>query len=115
MQPVKKNKINNNIQHWEKHLYVKDIIAPGVVITATKFIYNNSDLVTVTQRKFASRVAPYCNPNNTLAIVKNSIDYNLPCWNMERVPKPNRRSLDCGGPFVINSFFETKNSSPSGT
>ena len=56
----------------------------------TKFIYNNSDLVTVTQRKFAARVAPYCNHKNTLAIVKNSIDYNLPCWNMERIKKPKK-------------------------
>ena len=57
----------------------------------TKFIYNNSDLVTVTQRKFAERVRPFCNPNNTLAVVKNSIDYNLPCWNMEKIPKPKKK------------------------
>ena len=56
----------------------------------TKFIYNNSDLVTVTQRKFAARVAPYCNPENTLAIIKNTIDYDLPCWNMPRVQKPKK-------------------------
>jgi len=51
----------------------------------TKFIYSHSDLVTVTQRKFAQRVAPYC--RHALAVVKNSIDYNLPCWNMEKLPK----------------------------
>jgi len=56
----------------------------------TKFIYAHSDLVTVTQGKFAERVAPYCNPHNALAVVKNCIDYNLPCWNMEKLPKPKK-------------------------
>jgi glycosyltransferase involved in cell wall biosynthesis len=57
----------------------------------TKFIYQHSDLVTVTQRKFAERVAPYCSSKNTLAVVKNTVDYNLPCWNLERVPKPRKK------------------------
>jgi glycosyltransferase involved in cell wall biosynthesis len=56
----------------------------------TKFIYHHSDLVTVTQNKFAARVAPYCGPNTTLAVVKNTIDYNLPCWNMPRIGKPKK-------------------------
>jgi glycosyltransferase involved in cell wall biosynthesis len=54
----------------------------------TKFIYANSDLVSVTQRKFAERVKPYC--NNTLAVIKNSVDYNLPCWNSKRVAPPKK-------------------------
>jgi len=49
----------------------------------TKYIYSNSDLVTVTQRKFAERIAPYC--TKVLAIVKNSIDYRLPHWNAQKV------------------------------
>jgi glycosyltransferase involved in cell wall biosynthesis len=57
----------------------------------TKFIYNNSDLVTVTQRKFAERVKPYMGSGNALAVVKNSIDYNLPCWNMQKLPKPKKK------------------------
>ena len=48
----------------------------------TKFIYNNSDLVTVTQRKFAERIHEFCSEDTTLAIVKNAIDYELPGWNM---------------------------------
>jgi glycosyltransferase involved in cell wall biosynthesis len=56
----------------------------------TKFIYHHSDLVTVTQSKFAARVAPYCGKDTTLAIVKNTIDYNLPCWNMPRIEKPKK-------------------------
>mgnify|MGYP001005561061 FL=1 len=35
----------------------------------TKFIYNNSDLVTVTQKKFAERVSVFCNPKNKLAVI----------------------------------------------
>jgi len=33
----------------------------------------------VTQSKFAERIKPFC--RNILAVVKNAIDYNLPCWN----------------------------------
>ena len=50
----------------------------------TKYLYNNADLVTVTQAKFADRVAPFC--SQTMAIVKNAIDYKLPCWNHPRTP-----------------------------
>jgi glycosyltransferase involved in cell wall biosynthesis len=56
----------------------------------TKFIYSHSDLVTVTQKKFADRVKPFIGYGNFLAIVKNAIDYNLPCWNMPRVAKPKK-------------------------
>jgi len=49
----------------------------------TKYIYSNADLVTVTQRKFAERISPFC--SKILAVVKNSIDYNLPQWRMEKI------------------------------
>ena len=48
----------------------------------TKFIYNNSDLVSVTQDKFAHRVSAFC--QKKLAVVKNAVDYTLPCWNAPR-------------------------------
>ena len=60
----------------------------------TKFIYNNSDLVTVTQRKFAERVKPFC--GGVLAVVKNAIDYNLPCWNVPKLPPPRKRMTRVG-------------------
>jgi len=60
----------------------------------TKFIYNHSDLVTVTQRKFAERIKPYC--GGVLAIVKNAIDYNLPAWNVPKQPKPKKKFLRIG-------------------
>ena len=50
----------------------------------TKYIYSNADLVTVTQAKFANRIAPYC--SHTLAVIKNAIDYKLPAWNSPRQP-----------------------------
>lgn len=56
----------------------------------TKFIYNNADLVTVTQMKFADRVSKFMSNGSSLAVVKNAIDYNLPCWNEQRMlPKNN--------------------------
>jgi glycosyltransferase involved in cell wall biosynthesis len=55
----------------------------------TKFIYNNVDLVTVTQRKFAERIMPFV--RNALVVIKNAIDFELPCWNVPRTTaKPVR-------------------------
>ena len=54
----------------------------------TKYIYNNVDLVSVTQRKFADRIAPFV--KCALVVIKNSIDYSLPCWNAPRKPKPKK-------------------------
>jgi len=54
----------------------------------TKAIYNNVDLVTVTQKKFAERVAPYV--QHALVIIKNAIDYNLPAWNKPRLKAPKK-------------------------
>ena len=61
----------------------------------TKYIYANSDLVTVTQRKFAQRIAPYC--RKVLAIVKNTIDYNLPTWNRPKVLHEKRAHIGWAG------------------
>jgi len=60
----------------------------------TKFIYSHSDLVTVTQRKFAERVKEFC--GGVLAIVKNAIDYNLPCWNVPKRPSPRKKMTRVG-------------------
>jgi len=48
----------------------------------TKHLYYSSDLVTVTQSKFAERVEPFV--AKCLAVVKNCIDYDLPCWNLPK-------------------------------
>jgi glycosyltransferase involved in cell wall biosynthesis len=60
----------------------------------TKFIYGNSDLVTVTQRKFADRVKSFC--GGVLAVVKNAIDYNLPCWNVPKTKSPKKKMTRIG-------------------
>ena len=54
----------------------------------TKFLYQNSQIVSVTQRKFADRIAPFC--NGMIAVIKNSIDYTLPAWNVPRVAPPRK-------------------------
>ena len=49
----------------------------------TKACYHASDLVTVTQSHFAERIKPYC--QKILAVIRNSIDYKLPCWNHKKI------------------------------
>lgn len=61
----------------------------------TKFVYNNSDLITVTQTKFAERVAPFT--GNVLAVVKNAIDYDLPCWNLQKTSLRNKIRVGWAG------------------
>jgi glycosyltransferase involved in cell wall biosynthesis len=62
----------------------------------TKYIYSISHLVTVTQPKFANRVVPFMR-QGVLAIVRNCIDYDLPCWNMKKVPSKITRIGWVGG------------------
>ena len=54
----------------------------------TKVLYANSDMVSVTQRKFAERIQEYV--GKALVIIKNAIDYQLPCWNAPRAEVPKR-------------------------
>ena len=53
-----------------------------------KHIYSFVDIVSVTQRKFAERIAPYC--SRALVIIKNAIDYDLPAWNQPKLPAPRK-------------------------
>ena len=61
----------------------------------TKFVYNNSDLITVTQHKFAERIQEYA--GGVLAIVKNAIDYDLPCWNLKKTMMRNKVRVGWAG------------------
>jgi len=61
----------------------------------TKWMYHTADLVTVTQRKFAERVKPYV--GGVLAVVKNSIDYTLPCWGMRKTRVKNLTRVGWAG------------------
>lgn len=63
---------------------------------ATKWVYNNSDLVTVTQNKFAQRIRPFLGEKTLLAVIKNAIDYKLPCWNAAKIEVPKNRFTRIG-------------------
>jgi glycosyltransferase involved in cell wall biosynthesis len=63
----------------------------------TKWVYNNSDIVTVTQNKFAERISQFLGARTTLAVIRNSIDYNLPAWNSNRTKAPFVRVGWAGG------------------
>jgi glycosyltransferase involved in cell wall biosynthesis len=54
----------------------------------TKFIYNQSDIVSVTQKKFAERISDVC--GGVLCVIKNAIDYNLECWNFPKIQTPRK-------------------------
>ena len=66
---------------YEEH-HLIDVYKNQGLSDLTKHLYHNSHLVTVTQVKFAERIKPFC--RNILAVVKNAIDYNLPCWNHQK-------------------------------
>jgi glycosyltransferase involved in cell wall biosynthesis len=61
----------------------------------TKFIYHNSDIVTVTQRKFQDRIKEFMG-RGILAVIKNAIDYELPCWNAQKTFVPKDRFVRIG-------------------
>jgi len=65
-----------------------DVYTDQQLDEVTKYIYNNVDLVSVTQRKFAQRIAPFV--KGALVVIKNTIDYKLPCWNEKKAPKPKK-------------------------
>lgn len=75
---------------YEEH-HLIDVYKNQGLSELTKQLYANSDLVTVTQTKFAERIKPYC--SRILAVVKNAIDYNLPCWN---APKTQAKVVRIG-------------------
>ena len=58
------------------------------------WLYGNADLVTVTQPKFKARIHPMV--NGKLEVVRNAIDYNLPCWRMPKIEKPNKKFTRIG-------------------
>ena len=58
------------------------------------FIYSHADLVTVTQQKFADRISQFVTRGN-LEVVKNAIDYNLPCWREQSMQRPKGKKGYC--------------------
>ena len=68
---------------------LKDVYKDRGLSDMTKHVYANSDLVTVTQHKFAERISEFCSAK--LGVVKNAIDYNLDSWNVPRSDTPRLR------------------------
>jgi glycosyltransferase involved in cell wall biosynthesis len=66
---------------YDEH-HLVDVYKNQGLSELTKNLYYNSHLVTVTQVKFAERIKPFC--RGILAVVKNAIDYRLPCWNQPK-------------------------------
>tara|TARA_A100001515_G_scaffold134786_1_gene125211 strand:+ start:686 stop:1849 length:1164 start_codon:yes stop_codon:yes gene_type:complete len=66
-----------------------DIYQERDLATLTKAMYNNADLVSVTQRKFADRIAQWV--SGTLVVIKNAIDFDLPCWNLPKQPRKSKK------------------------
>jgi len=69
---------------------LRDVYVDRGLTEITKYLYSNADLVSVTQRKFAKRVQEFC--GGILAVVKNSIDYDLEAWNHPKIP-PRKKKL----------------------
>lgn len=72
----------------------------------TKGLYWHSDLVTVTQAKFADRVKQFMG-KTILAICKNAIDYQLPCWNIDK-PDYKKRPIRIGWAGGIHHLVDVK-------
>jgi glycosyltransferase involved in cell wall biosynthesis len=68
----------------------------GGLSEVVKWVYHNSDLTTVTQRKFAERISQYCQRDHLLAVIKNSIDYDLPAWSSPRTQVHKGRFVRIG-------------------
>jgi processive 1,2-diacylglycerol beta-glucosyltransferase len=66
-----------------EHHYLHGVYKDNKLDEITKAIYHFSDLVTVTQAKFARRIQPFC--SKIIAVVRNAIDYDLPCWNQPKI------------------------------
>ena len=60
----------------------------------TKAIYYNADLVSVTQKKFAERIKPFV--RKALVVIKNAIDFELPCWNLQWQKSPTKKLTRVG-------------------
>jgi len=100
---VQKTKEMNKFFHYDTDdlltdLYeghrLEDLYKNHKLDELTKAIYNNADLVSVTQRKFAERVTPFV--KGTLVVIKNAIDYDLPCWNFPKPQVPKKAPCRIG-------------------
>ena len=55
----------------------------------TSSLYQHANLVTVTQKKFANRISQ--DVRGSLAVIKNAIDFDLPCWNLSKKYRTSKK------------------------
>lgn len=60
----------------------------------TKACYGEAQMVSCTQSKFAERIHPYV--RRALVIIKNAIDFELPGWNLPKLPTRNKKHTRIG-------------------
>ena len=72
----------------------------------TKDCYGNSDLVSVTQKKFAHRISKFT--RGFLVVIKNAIDYSLPCWNVPKLPLAKKGPIKIGWVGGIHHLEDVK-------
>ena len=60
----------------------------------TKECYKMAHMTSVTQRKFAERIAEFC--GGMLCVIKNAVDFSLPCWNLPKRPVPRKNLVRIG-------------------
>lgn len=72
----------------------------------TKVLYNSVHIVSVTQRKFAERIREHV--RGALVIIKNSIDFDLPMWNLDKVPAPKKKLVRIGWVGGIHHSVDVK-------
>ena len=72
----------------------------------TKVLYGSVHIVSVTQRKFAERIKDYV--SGALLVIKNSIDFDLPMWNLPRNPPPRKEVVRIGWVGGIHHSVDIK-------
>ena len=82
------------LTHYDNDDLLTDLYIDHQLSDLTKHIYGMVDIVSVTQRKFAQRIGEYV--GRALVIIKNSIDYELPCWNAPKVKSPRKKLMRVG-------------------
>jgi len=60
----------------------------------TKACYGIADMVSCTQSKFAERIHPFV--QKALVVIKNAIDFELPSWNLPKLPPRNKKHTRIG-------------------
>ena len=103
MELLKKAAFMGKLTHYDNDDLLTDLYSGHRLFDAykdnklaelTKEIYSFVDIVSVTQRKFAERIAPFV--GRALVIIKNAIDFDLPAWNLPKLPSPKKKLTRVG-------------------